>query len=146
VKEFNAFKENQQAEENAKHTAAVQEQTSKLKKEWGGAFQQNINRAQAAYRQFGIPDKAIDSLEKSIGFDGVMKLFSDLGSKVGEHSYVAGEGGNAFGEGLILTPDQANARIKALKQDQSWASEYIKGSVKHRQEMQRLMEMANPTD
>lgn len=146
VKDFNAFNENQMKAENAAHTAAVQEQSTKLRQEWGAAYQQNVNRAMAAYRQLGIPDAAIDSLEKSIGHDGVMKLFADLGSKVGEPAFVNGDGPQNFGEGSILTPDQANARIKALKQDQSWASEYLKGSVKHRAEMTRLMKMANPTD
>lgn len=146
VKEFSAFTEAQEAAELAKHTAAVQEQVGSLKREWGGAYQQNVNRAQAAYRQLGIPDAAIDSLERSIGFDGVMKLFSELGSKVGEASFISGDGAQSFGEGSILTPDQANARIKALKQDTGWANEYIKGNVKHRQEMERLMKMANPTD
>lgn len=146
VKEFDAFTTAQDQAELAAHTAAVQEQVGTLKKEWGGAYQQNVNRAQAAYRQLGIPDAAIDSLEKSIGFDGVMKLFSELGNKVGEASFVSGDNTQSFGEGSILTPDQANARIKALKNDSAWADQYIKGSVKHREEMNRLMQMANATD
>lgn len=146
VKQFNAFSEAKAAEEQGALTAKVQEQTIALKKEWGGAFQQNVARAQAAYRQLGIPDAAVDSLEKSIGFDGVMKLFHDLGARVGEPEFVNGDGPQSFGEGTILTPDQAKARIKSLKQDLTWAGEYLKGSVKHKQEMERLMKMANPTD
>lgn len=145
VKEFEAYNQTQEMEANAAHTAAVQEQNMKLRKEWGAAYQQNINRAQAAYRQLGIPDAAVDSLEKSIGFDGVMKLFSELGNKVGEHTYIDGDGPSNFGN-TLLTPEQANAKIKALKQDQSWTSEYLKGSVKHKSEMERLLKMANPTD
>ena len=146
VEQFNSFNASQQAEIGAAHTAKVQAQVEGLKKEWGAAYNQNVARAQSAYRQFGIPDAAIDSLEQSIGFDGVMKLFGKLGSQVGEHSFVGGDQGNqSFGEGVILTPDQANARIKALKQDTTWANNYLKGSVKERQEMDRLIKMANPS-
>ncbi len=146
VKQFDAFNQSQQAAINEAHTAKVTQQTTALKQEWGAAYQQNISRAQMAYKQFGIPDTAIDSLEQSIGFDGVMKLFHKLGTQVGEHEFISGGPGNAgFGEGTILTPEQANARIKSLKQDQQWASAYVKGGVKERAEMERLMKMANPT-
>jgi len=146
VKQFNAYNESLSAKENESHAAKVKEQTEALKKEWGAAHDQNIARAKAAYRQFGIPDAAIDSLEKSIGFDGVMKLFNRLGTQVGEHDFVGGNGGGqGFGDNVMLTPEQANARIKALKQDSAWAANYLKGGVKERAEMQRLMQMANPT-
>lgn len=145
VKQFNEFNDKMAADGKAEHTAKVQQQVGNLQKEWGAAYNQNVARAQAAYRQFGIPDAAIDSLEQSIGFDGVMKLFHKLGAQVGEHSFVSGDGGQGFGEGTILTPEQANARIKALKQDKGWADRYLKGGVKERQEMERLMQQANPT-
>jgi hypothetical protein len=144
VKEFNDMQAGIQAEEAAKYQATVQEQTGKLKKEWGAAFNQNVNRARQAYRQFGIPDAAVDSLEKSMGFDGVMKLFHNLGSAIGEHSFENGSGSNNFGE-AILTPEQANAKIKALKQDSEWTKRYLSGDVKAKSEMQRLHEMANPS-
>jgi hypothetical protein len=144
VKQFNEFSQAQEQASAAEHTAKVQEQVGALKKEWGAAYNQKVARAQAAYRQFGIPDAAIDSLEKTIGFDGVLKLFDTLGSKVGEHSFVAGDPGQSFGEGVILTPEQANARIKALKGDTEWSNRYLKGDVKARQEMERLFKMANP--
>ncbi len=146
VKAYDAFNETQAVESKAQYSARVQEQTTALKKEWGAAFNQNVSRAQAAYRQLGVPDAAIDSLEKSIGFDGVMKLFGELGAKVGEHTYVEGSGDRSFGEGAILSPAQANARIKALKQDGEWSARYLKGEVKARAEMERLMKMSNPAD
>lgn len=143
IKQFQEFQNAQTTQSQEQYTAQIQEQTGKLRKEWGAAFDQNINRARQAYRQFGIPDSAIDSLEKSIGFDGVMKMFHKLGTSVGEHAFIGGDGGSGFGD-MILTPEQANARIKALKQDGAWADRYLKGGVKERQEMARLMEMANP--
>jgi hypothetical protein len=146
VNQFNEYNSAQDAESRAKHETAVQDQTMKLKKEWGSAFQQNIGRAKEAYRQLGIPDAAIDSLEKSIGFDGVIKLFHDLGTKVGEASFISGDVGSSYGEGSILTPDQANARIRALKQDGDFVQRYLKNEVKAKEQMARLIKMANPAD
>jgi hypothetical protein len=147
VKQFNAYNEQLTANDGAAYSDQVKGQVDTMKKEWGAAFNQNVARAQAAYRQLGVPDKAIDALEREIGFDGVMRMFHGFGSKIGEHSFVGSDGGSqGFGEGHIFTPEQANARIKALKQDGEWAARYIKGDVKARQEMDRLMKMANPTD
>jgi hypothetical protein len=146
VKEFGAFQAAQSAAEKEAHTTAVQQQTTNLKKEWGAAFQQNLNRAQAAFRRFGIPDKAVDSLEKSIGFDGVMKLMHKLGTSIGEHGYVGGDQNQSFGEGEILTPEQAKARIDSLKKDQEFTKKYLGGDVKAKAQMTRLHQMAYPTD
>lgn len=146
VKQFNEFNERLEGDANAQHTAKVQEQVGVLRKEWGAAYNQNVARAQAAYRQFGIPDAAIDSLERSIGFDGVIKMFHKLGTQVGEQEFIGGDGNSSFGDNIQLTPEQANARIKALKQDADWSARYLKGEVKAKQEMERLMKMANPTD
>jgi hypothetical protein len=146
VNQFNEYQGQVEAQEKADHTAKVQAQVTSLKKEWGGAYQQNLNRAMAAYRQFGIPDAAVDSLEKTMGFDGVMKVFNALGAKVGEHQFVGGDPNQSFGEGMILTPEQANAKIKALKQDGQWVDRYLKKDTKAVAEMERLMRMANPQE
>lgn len=147
VKQFNEFSERLEGDANAQHSAKVQEQVGVLRKEWGAAYNQNVARAQSAYRQFGIPDAAIDSLEKSIGFDGVIKMFHKLSTQVGEQEFInGGEGSGSFGDNIQLSPEQANARIKALKQDGDWAARYLKGDVKAKQEMERLMKMANPSD
>lgn len=145
VEQFNAFNEQQEAAANEEHTNKVQGQVTGLKKEWGAAYNQNVAAAQAAYRRMGIPDAAVDSLEKSIGFDGVMKLFHSMGTKIGEHSFVGGER-EGFGEGAILSPVEAQARIKALKADQGFIKRYTEGDTKARQEMERLHKMAHPTD
>lgn len=144
VKAFTDFQTQAEADAKVAHTQKVQEQTGLLKKEWGAAYDQNVNRARAAYRQFGIPDAAIDSLENTIGFDGVMKMFHKLGSQIGEHDYINGSGPGD--KNLVLTPDQAKARIKALKSDKAWADKYLNKSVAEVQEMERLQKMAYPSE
>jgi len=146
VEQFNEFKNSQEVHEQERYTMDVQDQTKALQKEWGNAYQQNIARAQHAYRTFGLSDKAVSALEKSIGFDGTMKFMHDLGSRISEHGYVSGETPRGFGDSVILTPDQARARISALKNDPDFTNKYIKGDVKARSEMSRLHEMASASD
>jgi hypothetical protein len=144
VEQFQEFTAQQEADAKAQHTAQIQEQTGKLQKEWGSAFNQNVARAQAAYRTFGLSDGAIQALEQSIGFDGVMKFMLNLGEKIGEHSYIAGDNNPNFGDGAILTPVQAQTKINSLKQDAAFRERYLKGDVKARDEMEKLHKQANP--
>jgi hypothetical protein len=143
LKEFDSV---QTVHEQEKYAIEVQEQTKALQKEWGAAYQQNIARAQAAYRSFGLPDSALKALEGAMGFDGVMKFMHNIGSRIGEHGFVSGQSGQGFGDGVILTPSQAKSRIQALKSDPEFTSRYIKGDVKARSEMSRLHEMAAASD
>lgn len=133
--------------ERAAHDANVTQQTQKLKTEWGAAYNQNVMRAQQAFKAFGIPDAAIDSLEKSIGFDGVMKMMHTLGTRIGEHGFEAGQSPNGgFGDAEIMTPDQAKARIKSLKEDEGFRDRYLKGDVKAKAQMARYHQMAYPSE
>ncbi len=144
---FNQFSESQSQAEQVAYSEAVQQQSQALKREWGNAYNQNIARAQAAYRTFGLPDKAVTALEKTMGFDGVMKFMHDLGAKLGEHSFVGSNLSQpGFGEGSILTPAAAKARITALKQDSEFKAKYLKGDVKAKAELTRLHEMAYAAD
>ena len=145
IEKFKAFTADVEAREQEAYTLEVQEQTQTLKREWGGAYEQNIARAQSAYRQFGLNDKALSSLEKAVGFDGVMKFMLDLGSRVGEHGYVGSTGSDGFGD-TILTPVQAKEKIKALKADPDFRVRYLKGETKAKAELSRLHQMASASD
>lgn len=144
LKQYNEFHTGIQAKAVDAYKAAVTEQTGTLKKEWGAAFDQNMLRAKSAFKQFGVPDAAVDAMEKHMGLDGVMKFFHRLGTSMGEHAYIDGGQGNGnFGD-LIMTPEQAQSRIAALKKDPDYREKYLKGSVKEKAEMDRLMKMAWP--
>jgi len=145
-KQFNEYSAKIEEQESFQYKAQVEEQTSKLQKEWGAAYAQNLSRAQAAYRTFGIPDAAVDAMEKAIGVDGTMKLMLDLGKRLGEHGYISGDSGQPMGDNVMLAPQQAQAKIKMLKQDQGWTERYLKGGAKERAELERLNKMAYPTD
>ncbi len=145
VKQFSEFTAAQESAALAKKTDDVRKQTDSLKKEWGNAYNQNLARAQHAYRTFGLEDKAITALESAIGVDGVMKFMHDLGAKIGEHGFVSGENSQNFNSN-VLTPAQAKAQIEAKMQDASFKKRYLEKEVKAVEEFTRLHIMAAASD
>lgn len=71
-----------------------------------------------------------------------MKLFANIGSKLGEAEFHTGEGRS--GSGGPMTPSQAVSKIASLQGDKEWVAGYLAGNVEKRAEMERLMKMAYP--
>lgn len=113
-----------------------------LKTEWGAAFDQNVGAAKNAAKALGFDAKTIDALEQTMGFAGVMKLMHNLGTKLGEAKFVAGEKPAGFSG--AMTPAQAQARITALKADSDFARRLTMGDAVAKAEWQRVHEMAAP--
>lgn len=119
------------------------DQEKALKKEWGAAFDQNIAAAKRTASTLGMSPEVVDSLEKAMGFDGVMKFVHGLGAKLGEDSFHAGSrnGGGGFG---VLTPEQARSRIAALGSDPAFVARYQSGDASARAEMDNLHKWGYP--
>ncbi len=118
------------------------EQAAVLSKEWGAALDQNKAIAKQAVNALGVTGEQIDALQKVMGYDGVMKFFHNIGTKVGEADFVGG-GGNQTGSG-VMTPTQAQAEIQQLRKDPDFVAQYTKGNVEARERMSRLHKMAFP--
>lgn len=119
-------------------TLKSQEQEANLKKEWGGAFDQNLNIAKAGAKAFGITDQQMDALEDSLGYDGALKLLHKFGVSTGEHQFHAGQPP----KGGILTPLQARQKIQELSADAGFYNRLKTGDVAAKQEWERLNKMA----
>lgn len=119
-------------------------QAKALKKEWGGAYDQNLQVAKNAATAFGFDGVKIDAMEAALGYDGVMKFLHDLGTKIGPHQFISG--GNSNGGKQAFTPAGAQARIKELKADASFVSRYTKGDIEAKKEMEMLHSYAYPTE
>jgi hypothetical protein len=138
---FNEYAAGMKAAQDAALIQKLDQGQVTMKKEWGAAFEQNVKVASKAAREFGVSPEVIDKIENAIGYDGVMKLFHSIGSKIGESSFVQG---NVAGG--ALTPDQAKAKISALQQDNGWVKKYTAGDLGAREEMSRLHQMAYQGD
>jgi hypothetical protein len=121
--------------EQAQLNSAAQKEN--LHKEWGAAYEKNLQIAKITANKLGIQESQIDGMESVLGFDGVMKLMVQLGQ--GEDSFVSGDSPNG-----PMTPTQAQAKIKQLQEDKAWTMKYLKGNTDAREEMDRLMRMAHP--
>lgn len=120
--------------------ARSESEMTALKTEWGAAFDQKLETGRRAAREFGVADAEMNAIEAVIGTAKLMKLFNDIGSKLGEHS-IEGKGSTQF----TMTPAQADAEISRLRGDPAFLTRYQNSDPKVRQnaidEMARLQRM-----
>lgn len=117
------------------------EQRQALEKEWGAALEQNLGVAKKAAAAFGFDQATIDALQSAMGYDGVMKFMHNIGSKVGEDSFVSGAGGN---NGGVPTPSQATAEIALLRKDPDFANRLTRGDADAKRKWSDLHKYAYP--
>lgn len=137
---WNGFQSEAQKAQTEAYTQKVTQENENLKKDWGMAYDQNINIAKSAASAFGLDGQTIDKLEAAMGFAGTMKFLSSIGEKIGEGKFISGGAGQSFGG--ALTPEQARGRIQNLRQDPDFVNRYVKGDMAAREEMERLHRMA----
>lgn len=124
--------------------AAQREQSEKdigeLKKEWGQAYNQQIDAGKKAVAALGYDENSLNALESKMGTADMLRLFATLGSKMGEDSFVGGErSGQSFG----VTPAAARQQIADLKMDKNFMDQYLTGNPDAVSKMKRLMEAAH---
>lgn len=127
--------------DGASKAQAMKDQEAGLRNEWGDAYDKYDSVAANAIQSLGLKDTQLAALRDSLGFDGAMKMFANIGEKIGEAQYVSGEGRGGNGP---MTPAQAVSKISQLQGDKEWVSKYLAGNVESRNEMERLMKMAYP--
>lgn len=112
--------------------------------EQGAALNQNQELARRAAAQF-IPAKdagerreLISKIEQAIGTGNFMRMMASIGSGLGEGKvHQGGEGG------LVLTPAQAQQRIKELGSNKEWTASYLSGDKTKLSEMEALSKLAS---
>jgi len=111
---WNEFIGNQVTNGTAQETAAKAAELDKLKIEWAHDFDSKTELARRGMAEVGTKagfDKpTIERMEAAIGTAATLKLFSQLGSLVGEAGFAGGSGGGTFG----MTVAKANERINEL--------------------------------
>jgi hypothetical protein len=129
------------AQSEAEMTAAAEREVADIRKEWGQAFQQNLDAGRRAAASLGYDQAKLNALEEKLGPAETLRLFATLGSKMGEDSFVGGEreGSSGFG----LTPAAARQQIADLKLNNDFMGKYLSGDKDALSKMQRLMEAAH---
>jgi hypothetical protein len=108
--------------------AQLVQQEQSLRTEWGGAYDKNVSIAKNAAKEFGISGDQIDALQGALGFDGVMKLFSDMGNKIADDSFIGGDT-NVNAALDAMTPARATQEMENFKADPQNAAKMAAGDA-----------------
>lgn len=150
-KQFNAIKEwNDSAatefdgklKQAAQAEFATQEAT--LKRDWGAAYDQNLQAGKVAVSQLGITAEQVDALQMSLGFDGVMKLMAKIGSSLGEGTFHVGDKGRAGGtQNNVMAPEQAKTELGRLMNDKDFKEAWMdKMHPRHKEMIDRKSQLS----
>ena len=132
---FTKFLENQETSENAELTANLARERDTLGKNWGSNFEVNKFIATQGAARLGFTPEEVAGLEKVVGYAKVMEAMRRVGEALGEHKYVAGQGGT---QGGVMTMEQAQVRKRELMNDATWRDSYLKGDNSKVREMTAL--------
>jgi hypothetical protein len=131
----------------ASHTAAeenyntmITQGESQLKKDWGAAYDQNVQLAKQGVKALELKAEELDGLERMIGRERLFKKLRDIGAGVGESSFVSGR---PAAEG-VLAPEQARHKLGELQKDPVWTKRFLSGEGAAKEEMLILQKMAFP--
>jgi len=136
----NEYAAQRSTKDAATYEATIAAQDSALHTKWGQAYDKNVQIAQGSVAELGIKAEAVNALEKVLGFAGVMEFFHNIGAKIGEDKFVAADGGGS-GFGSVMSPEAANARIRAIATDPVLSAKYANGDAALRAEMDNLHKM-----
>ena len=136
---------NQEQEEAMRMQQQAQMQNSEmemqtLQSEWGKQFDENVEAARRATRQFGIDENKLSAIENAIGTKEMMKMFASIGKGLAEDKFIDNEKASGFG----MSPEAARVQLGRLKSDPAWAAKYLAGDAEARNKMESLMRAAYP--
>jgi hypothetical protein len=92
-----------------------------LRKEWGAAFDQNVNNVDVYAERLGMTDEHLQGLKDSMGPVGAMKFINDLGGKIGEDIVDTGEASR----GGVMTPVQAKQALGELNMNKEFMTAWL---------------------
>lgn len=126
------------AEKDNAETARHEQQTN-LKKEWGAAFDQNLEKAGALVEAMGLDEDTAGKLRGALGVDGFSKLMlgfiTKFGINLGEPQFHTGTGTSP-----VHTPAGAKAKRESLLADKEFFKRWSEGGANERKQIDALYE------
>ena len=129
------FMEAQDAAEAAETSAALQVQKDALTADWGANAEANTFIARQAAAKLGVDQTAIDALQKVVGFDKVMQMFLNIGTKIGEDKFVVNPNPSIPG---VMSVSQAKAQKAELMKDDAFKTRFLAAEAAAVRQMQAL--------
>jgi hypothetical protein len=140
AKGLESYIETDTAAENEQSQLNLQTAREELKKDWGPEHAAKLNVAQDAANKLGVDAETLSALETQIGYQKVMNMFLNIGSKIGEDKFVENNNTNS-----LVTREGAQAQIDSLMSDKDFANKYLNGDTDARQRMDALHKIAHGT-
>lgn len=125
----------QAAETATVGAAALETARAALKTNWGANYEGNMFVAKQAAAALGVTAEVVNALEGQVGYDKVMEMFRNIGSKIGEDKFISNLNPNLPG---VKTREQAVAEKAELMADPNWAKRYLEGGAQERRQMDAL--------
>ena len=119
----------------AEQTAALATDREALMKSWGANADANLFVVRQTAAALGVTKEQVDALEKmdGMGYAKVMEMFRNIGSKIGEDTFVRSTSPNSAG--AMMSGEQAAARKAELLSDSAWTARYMAGGKAELREM-----------
>jgi len=116
----------------------AEQELAGLKKEWGKGYEAQVDAGRRAVNALGYNKEQLDALEQKMGTAEMMKLFANVGSKMGEDAFADGSRSGSSGA-FGLTPAAARQQLSELKMDKNFMAEYLNGNKDAIAKMERIM-------
>lgn len=147
--EWNGYAENTVQQSQEDYNAQIASQEQELKQEWGNGYDRQVRLAQHAAKDLGLTEDQLESMEQSMGYAGVMRLFAGLGKQLGEDRFVDSDGdGSPRGFSNQMTPAEAkDAYARMISDPEQTKALTDKSHPNHKQAMekkQRLFSIIYP--
>lgn len=120
--------------------AAINSEREALKINWGSNVEANLLVAKAAAKALNVDEAAVAALEKTIGYAKTMEMFRNIGSRIGEDTFITN--GAPGGTG-IMSGDQAAATLAERRADTAWAQKLMAGDATTVREFNNLTTVIN---
>ena len=131
-----------QAYANAQREGVIQQATEetaaelgRLQGEWGAKYDENLEIARRAVRQFGFSEEELQAMETSVGAAAMFKKFHNAGMRLNEGSFI--EGSNKK-DGFVMTADAARTKRDQLTGDRDFMAKFLNGDAAAKEQIERL--------
>lgn len=137
---WNEYQANVLKAQEAEYQQKLILENKELRKEWGEAYDREVNLSKGVVEQLDISQEEVAALERTLGFAKLMKMMSRIGNKIGEDMFVTQSNNKGISD--VMTPTAAIARINHLKADKDFILKYTGGNPDAKAEMDRLHRLA----
>lgn len=142
LKKWNERAELNQKASKDNYEAMITNGEAALKKDWGAAYERNINMAKSGARVLELKGEELDALERVMGRERLFKKLQVIGQGTGEAGFVTGR---PSGDSIV-SPEQARQRLTEMRMDPVFTKRFLAGEMQAKQEMERMQKMAYPGD